>query len=77
MNENHATQTLMSRKLEHSGTQLTDYLATLPQAQAGTVFNYNTAESNLLGEVLERRLATGDRLHECQSLAGLRHGALG
>ena len=41
------------------GTQLTDYLGTLPQKHApGTVFNYNTAESNLLGEVL--RAAVGN-----------------
>ena len=41
------------------GTDLTDYLATLPQEHApGTVFNYNTAESNLLGEVL--RAAIGN-----------------
>ena len=41
------------------GTQLTDYLGTLPQKhKPGTVFNYNTAESNLLGEVL--RAAVGN-----------------
>ena len=41
------------------GTQLTDYLGTLPQKhKPGTVFNYNTAESNLLGEVL--RAAIGN-----------------
>ena len=41
------------------GTQLTDYLGNLPQKhKPGTVFNYNTAESNLLGEVL--RAAVGN-----------------
>jgi CubicO group peptidase (beta-lactamase class C family) len=41
------------------GVALTDYLAALPQNHApGTVFNYNTAESNLLGEVL--RAAIGN-----------------
>ena len=36
-----------------SGVALTDFLATLPQVNdAGTTFNYNTAETNLLGEVL-------------------------
>lgn len=41
------------------GTELTDYLSTLPQKhKPGTVFNYNTAESNLLGEVL--RAAVGN-----------------
>jgi CubicO group peptidase (beta-lactamase class C family) len=41
------------------GTQLTDYLGILPQKhKPGTVFNYNTAESNLLGEVL--RAAIGN-----------------
>jgi CubicO group peptidase (beta-lactamase class C family) len=41
------------------GTQLTDYLSTLPQKHTpGEVFNYNTAESNLLGEVL--RAAIGN-----------------
>ena len=41
------------------GVALTDYLGALPQNHApGTVFNYNTAESNLLGEVL--RAAIGN-----------------
>lgn len=41
------------------GTALTDYLGTLKRAHAaGEVFNYNTAESNLLGEVL--RAAIGN-----------------
>jgi CubicO group peptidase (beta-lactamase class C family) len=41
------------------GTELTDYLGMLPQEhKPGTVFNYNTAESNLLGEVL--RAAIGN-----------------
>ena len=41
------------------GVALTDYLGALPQNRApGTVFNYNTAESNLLGEVL--RAAIGN-----------------
>ena len=41
------------------GTELTDYLRMLPQEhKPGTVFNYNTAESNLLGEVL--RAAIGN-----------------
>jgi CubicO group peptidase (beta-lactamase class C family) len=41
------------------GTQLTDYLGKLPRKhKPGTVFNYNTAESNLLGEVL--RAAVGN-----------------
>ena len=41
------------------GVALTDYLSALPQNHApGTVFNYNTAESNLLGEVL--RAAIGN-----------------
>ena len=36
-----------------NGVALTDYLAQLPRvAPPGTRFNYNTAESNLLGEVL-------------------------
>lgn len=41
------------------GVALTDYLGALPQNHApGTVFNYNTAESNLLGEAL--RAAIGN-----------------
>jgi CubicO group peptidase (beta-lactamase class C family) len=41
------------------GVALTDYIGALPQNHApGTVFNYNTAESNLLGEVL--RAAIGN-----------------
>ena len=41
------------------GVALTDYLSKLPQKhKPGTVFNYNTAESNLLGEVL--RAAIGN-----------------
>ncbi len=41
------------------GIALTDYLGTLKRAHApGEVFNYNTAESNLLGEVL--RAAIGN-----------------
>lgn len=41
------------------GTELTDYLGMLTQEhKPGTVFNYNTAESNLLGEVL--RAAIGN-----------------
>ncbi len=36
-----------------NGVELTDYLGQLPRvAEPGTRFNYNTAESNLLGEVL-------------------------
>ena len=45
------------------GIALTDYLATLPQLhEAGTKFNYNTAETNLLGEVL--RSAIGNNASE-------------
>ena len=45
------------------GIALTDYLATLPQLhKAGTKFNYNTAETNLLGEVL--RSAIGNNASE-------------
>ena len=45
------------------GIALTDYLATLPQLhKAGTTFNYNTAETNLLGEVL--RSAIGNNASE-------------
>ena len=41
------------------GVALTDYLSELPQKhKPGTVFNYNTAESNLLGEIL--RAAVGN-----------------
>lgn len=41
------------------GVALTEYLGKLPRAHpAGEVFNYNTAESNLLGEVL--RAAIGN-----------------
>ena len=41
------------------GVALTDYLSKLPQKhEPGTVFNYNTAESNLLGEIL--RAAIGN-----------------
>ena len=36
-----------------NGVELTDYLGQLPRvAEPGTRFNYNTAESNLLGEML-------------------------
>lgn len=36
-----------------NGVELTDYLGQLPRiAEPGTRFNYNTAESNLLGEIL-------------------------
>ena len=45
------------------GIALTDYLETLPQLhEAGTVFKYNTAETNLLGEVL--RSAIGNNATE-------------
>lgn len=45
------------------GVALTDYLGKLPRAHpAGEVFNYNTAESNLLGEVL--RAAIGNNAAE-------------
>ena len=36
-----------------NGVELTDYLGQLPRvAEPGTRFNYNTAESNLFGEIL-------------------------
>ena len=45
------------------GITLTDYLETLPQLhEAGTVFKYNTGETNLLGEVL--RSAIGNNATE-------------
>ena len=45
------------------GVALTDYLITLPQLhEPGTKFNYNTAETNLLGEVL--RSAIGNNASE-------------
>ena len=43
----------VARAAALNGVALTDYLAQLPRmAPPGTRFNYNTAESNLLGEVL-------------------------
>jgi CubicO group peptidase (beta-lactamase class C family) len=43
----------VARAAALNGVALTDYLAQLPRvASPGTRFNYNTAESNLLGEVL-------------------------
>ena len=43
----------VARAATLSGVALTDYLAQLPRvAPTGTRFNYNTAESNLLGEFL-------------------------
>tara|TARA_B100001057_G_scaffold266595_1_gene266749 strand:- start:563 stop:1831 length:1269 start_codon:yes stop_codon:yes gene_type:complete len=43
----------VARAAALNGVALTDYLAGLPRvAPSGTRFNYNTAESNLLGEVL-------------------------
>ena len=51
------------------GTQLTDYLGTLPQKhKPGTVFNYNTAESNLPGEVL--RAAVGNSAPDYMNAKG-------
>lgn len=42
-----------------NGVELTEYLATLPrEAQPGTRFNYNTGETNLVGELL--RAAIGN-----------------
>ena len=42
----------VARAAALNGVALTDYLAQLPRvAPPGTRFNYNTAESNLLGEV--------------------------
>ncbi len=59
-NENYAdANSDVAKAGTFQGTQLTDYLGTLPQKhKPGTVFNYNTAESNLLGEVL--RAAVGN-----------------
>ena len=46
-------QSDVARAAALNGVALTDYLAQLPRvASPGTRFNYNTAESNLLGEVL-------------------------
>ena len=46
-------QSDVARAAALNGVVLTDYLAQLPRvASPGTRFNYNTAESNLLGEVL-------------------------
>ena len=46
-----------------SGLAFTDFLATLPRVHdAGKTFNYNTAETNLLGEVL--RAAIGNNATE-------------
>ena len=47
----------VARAAALNGVALTDYLAQLPRvAPPGTRFNYNTAESNLLGEVLRSAL---------------------
>ncbi len=41
----------------YNGPQLTEYLATLPrEAEPGTRFNYNTGETNLVGELLRSAL---------------------
>ena len=59
-NEDYAdTDSDVAKAGSFKGTELTDYLGMLPQEhKPGTVFNYNTAESNLLGEVL--RAAIGN-----------------
>lgn len=62
-----------------NGVRLTDYLAKLPKAhEPGAVFNYNTGEANLAGEILRAAIANNAATyitHKVWQPFGMEHSA--
>lgn len=69
----------VSRAGDANGIRLTDYLAALPKAHdPGTVFNYNTGEANLAGEILRSAIANNAATyitHKIWQPFGMEHSA--